>query len=231
MRISMSLFSSLGKKIFMGISGLMLSGFIVIHLIGNLTLLNSDRDPFNKYAHFLTQQTGNIIYVAEFMLASVFIIHFSYAIVIQIGNWLSRPSRYKKVTDQKGASRKSLGSVTMIYTGIIILIFIVLHLIHFKYGQVIMYTPKGSEHQIRDLYTIVYNYFSYFWNVVYYILVMILLGFHLSHGVWSAFQSLGLYGNRFTSIAYGFGSAFAVFMALGFIFLPIWIFMITGGTA
>ena len=155
MRISMSLFSSLGKKIFMGVSGLMLCGFIVIHLIGNLTLLNPDPDPFNKYAHFLTQQTGNIIYVAEFILAAVFIIHFIYAIVIQIGNWRSRPSRYKKVTDQRGASRKSLGSVSMIYTGLIILIFLVLHLKHFKYGEVIMYTPQGFDHQIHDLYAIV----------------------------------------------------------------------------
>jgi succinate dehydrogenase / fumarate reductase cytochrome b subunit len=231
MRISMSLFSSLGKKIFMGASGLMLCGFIVIHLIGNLTLLNPDRDPFNKYAHFLTQQTGNAIYVAEFMLATVFVIHFVYAIIIQIGNWCSRPSRYKKVTDQKGKSRKSLGSVTMIYTGITVLIFLVLHLLHFKFGKIVMYTPHGYDHEIRDLYAVVYSYFSDFWNVVFYTIVMILLGFHLSHGFWSAFQSLGLYGKRFTSVVYGIGSAFAIFMALGFVFLPTWIFMITGGTA
>lgn len=231
MKISMSLLSSLGKKIFMGVSGLMLCGFIVIHLIGNLTLLNPDRDPFNKYAHFLTQQTGNAIYVAEFMLATVFVIHFVYAIVIQIGNWRSRPSRYRKVTDQKGKSRKSLGSVTMIYTGIIILIFLVLHLIHFKFGKIVMYTPQGYDHEIRDLYAIVYTYFSDFWNVAFYTVVMILLGFHLSHGFWSAFQSLGLYGKRFTSVVYGIGSALAIFMALGFVFLPTWIFMITGGTA
>jgi succinate dehydrogenase / fumarate reductase cytochrome b subunit len=214
----------------MGASGLMLCGFIVIHLIGNLTLLNPDRDPFNKYAHFLTQQTGNVIYVAEFMLAAVFIIHFVYAIVIQIGNWRSRPSRYRKVTDQKGTSRKSLGSVSMIYTGIIVIIFLVLHLLHFKYGEIIMYAPQGYDHEIRDLYAVVYNYFSDFWNVAYYICVMVLLGFHLSHGFWSAFQSLGLYGKRFTSLAYGVGSLFAVFMALGFVFLPAWIFMTSGGT-
>ena len=215
----------------MGASGLMLCGFIVIHLIGNLTLLNPDRDPFNKYAHFLTQQTGNAIYVAEFMLATVFVIHFVYAIIIQIGNWCSRPSRYKKVTDQKGKSRKSLGSVTMIYTGITVLIFLVLHLLHFKFGKIVMYTPHGYDHEIRDLYAVVYSYFSDFWNVVFYTIVMILLGFHLSHGFWSAFQSLGLYGKRFTSVVYGIGSAFAIFMALGFVFLPTWIFMITGGTA
>ena len=231
MRISMSLFSSLGKKIFMGASGLMLCGFIVIHLIGNLALLNPDRDPFNKYAHFLTQQTGNAIYIAEFMLAAIFIIHFVYAIVIQIGNWRSRTHRYRKVTDQKGKSRKTLGSVTMIYTGTLILIFRVFHLIDFTFAKKNMYTPLGYDHQIPDLYAVVYNYFSNFWNVVFYVIIMILLGYHLSHGFWSAFQSLGLYGKRFTPLAYGIGSAFAVFMSLGFVFLPTWIFMITGGTA
>jgi succinate dehydrogenase / fumarate reductase cytochrome b subunit len=226
----MSLFSSLGKKFFMGITGLMLSGFIVIHLIGNLTLLNPDRDPFNIYAHFLTQQTGSIIYVAEFLLAAVFIIHFVYAIIIQVGNWLSRPNRYAKVTWQRATSRKSIGSVTMIYTGVIVLVFLVLHLLHFKFGEIIYYTPQGYDYQIRDLYAVVYNFFGNFWNVLFYVVVMVLLGFHLSHGVWSAFQSLGLNGLRFTPVAYGVGSAFAVIMAIGFVFLPVWIFMITGGT-
>lgn len=229
MRISMSMFSSLGKKIFMGLSGLMLCGFIVVHLIGNLALLNSDPDPFNKYAHFLTQQTGKVIYIAEFLLAAIFIIHFVYAIIIQIGNWRSRPKRYKKVTWQKATSRKSVGSVTMIYTGAVVLVFLVLHLLHFKFGPVIDYTPQGYDHQIRDLYAVVYAYFSNFWNVLFYVVVMVLLGFHLSHGFWSAFQSIGLFGLRFTPFIYGLGSTFAVIMAIGFVFLPVWIFMLTGG--
>lgn len=79
-RFSTTLVSSLGKKIFMGISGLMLSGFIIIHLLGNLALLNPDRDPFNKYAHFLTHGLGNAIYIMELALALVFLIHLIYAI-------------------------------------------------------------------------------------------------------------------------------------------------------
>ena len=230
MRISMSVFSTLGRKIFMGASGLMLSGFIVVHLIGNLALLNPNRDPFNKYAYFLTHQTGSLIYIAEFILAAIFVIHFLYAVVIQIDNWRARPHRYQKVTWQKGTSRKSLGSVTMIYTGIVIFVFLYFHITNLKFGDMNMYFPQGSDHQIPDLYALVYTYFSNIWNVVFYILVMVLLGYHLSHGFWSAFQSLGLYGERFTPFAYGVGSVFAVFMALGFVFLPVWIFMITGGT-
>ena len=67
--------STLGKKIFMGLSGLALSGFIVVHLVGNLTLFSADKDPFNKYAHFL-QSLGTLIYFAEFILASIFLVHF-----------------------------------------------------------------------------------------------------------------------------------------------------------
>ena len=228
MRFSLSTFSSLGKKYFMGFSGLLLCGFIVVHLIGNLTLLLPDKDPFNKYAHFLTQDLGNIIYVAEFMLASIFIIHFIYAIIVQINNWLARPQRYAVVTGAKHTSRKTFGSSTMIYTGIIIIIFLVWHLLHFKFGEIIMYTTADGR-VIRDLYAVVYQFFGNPVNVVLYVLIMALLGFHLSHGFWSAFQSLGLYGKRFTPLVYGAGSLFAVVMAIGFIVLPLYIFVGTGG--
>ena len=224
----MSAYSSLGKKIFMGFSGLMLCGFIIVHLIGNLTLLLPDRDPFNKYAHFLTSDLGNLIYVAEFLLASIFLVHFVYAIIITLENWRARPQRYKMVTDAKHTSKKSLASRTMIWTGITIIVFLVWHLLHFKFGEMIMYTTADGK-IIRDLYIVVYQFFGNIINVVLYILVMALLGFHLSHGFWSAFQSLGLNGKRFTPFIYGLATIFAVVMAVGFIMLPLWIYITTGG--
>jgi succinate dehydrogenase / fumarate reductase cytochrome b subunit len=226
-QLSTSAFSSLGKKIFMGITGLSLSGFIVVHLVGNLTLLNPDKDPFNKYAHFLSS-LGTMLYVAEIILAAVFLIHFFYAIVITVGNWMARPVRYKITTNAKHTSRKTIASSTMIYTGLVIIIFTILHLLHFKYGETIMYTTKDGMY-IRDLYVIVYQFFTNIWNVIFYLAVMILLGFHVSHGVWSAFQSLGISGPRFTRLAQGFGYLFAVVMGVGFVFLPLWIYFVTGG--
>ncbi|MBD3225570.1 MAG: succinate dehydrogenase [Caldithrix sp.] len=230
MKISMSVFSTLGKKIFMGVTGLLLSGFIVIHLIGNLQLLLPDKDPFNIYAHILTQETGSIIYIAEFLLAAVFLIHFVYAIIVTWNNWQARPEGYRKVKWAKNTSRRSIGSVTMIYTGVVIMVFLVWHLLHFKFGEVVYYTPAGYDHEIRDLYVIVYQFFGNIINVILYIIVMALLGFHLSHGFWSAFQSLGLDGKRFTPFVYGLGVVFAIVMAVGFLFLPLFIFMTTGGT-
>jgi succinate dehydrogenase / fumarate reductase cytochrome b subunit len=228
MRFTISVFSTLGKKIFMGITGLSLSGFVVVHLIGNLTLLNPDKDPFNKYAHFL-QSLGSIIYTAELILVAIFLIHFIYAILVKIESWRARPKRYAMVTSAGYTSKKTLASTTMIWTGLVIIIFTVLHLLHFKYGEIIMYTTKDGI-VIRDLYTIVYQFFSNIWNVIFYVLVMILLGFHVSHGIWSGFQSLGISGQRFTRFAQGFGYIFAVIMGAGFLFLPIWIYIGSGGT-
>ena len=230
MRFSMSVFSSVGKKIFMGLTGLSLCGFIVIHLIGNLTLLIPDPDPFNKYSHFLTEELGSVIYVAEAILAAVFLIHFIYALIVTFDNWKARPRGYKVTKNAGHTSKKSIASTTMIYTGVVVIVFLVWHLLHFKYGE-IMITTTADGKVVRDLYTLVYQFYGNIINVGLYVLVMIMLGFHLSHGFWSAFQSLGLNGKRFTPVIYGVGSLFAVLMAIGFIFLPVWIFVITGGVS
>jgi len=213
----------------MGITGLSLSGFIVIHLAGNLALLNPDKDIYNKYAHFLLS-LGTLLYVAEFILASVFLIHFFYAVYTQIGNWLARPKRYAVVTNAGDTSHKNIASTTMIWTGLVIIVFTILHLLHFKYGEVVMYTTRDGM-VIRDLYTLVYQFFSNIWNVVFYVVVMTLLGFHVSHGLWSAFQSLGISGARFTKFVQRFGYVFAVLMGGGFLLLPVWIFILSGGAA
>jgi succinate dehydrogenase / fumarate reductase cytochrome b subunit len=227
MKFSKSIMTSLGKKIFMAVSGLALSGFIVVHLVGNITLLSPDRDPFNKYAHFL-ESFGLVLYMAELILAAIFLIHFIYAVIIQIGNWRARPKRYSNVTNAKYTSKKSFASVSMIYTGILIIVFTILHLLHFKYGEIIMYTTKDGLF-IRDLYALVYQFFGNIWNVVFYITVMIFLGFHVSHGVWSAFHSLGISGARFTKFTQRLGYVFAVLMGFGFLFLPVYIYFVTGG--
>jgi succinate dehydrogenase / fumarate reductase cytochrome b subunit len=224
----MSTYSSLGKKIFMGFSGLMLCGFIVVHLIGNLTLLLPDKDQFNKYANFLTTGLGSIIYIAEFLLAAIFLVHFIYAILVTIDNWKARPEKYAMVKNAKHTSRKSFASRTMIYTGIVLIVFLIWHLLHFKFGEMIIYSTADGM-VIRDLYIVVYQFYGSMVNVILYIVVMVLLGFHLSHGFWSAFQSLGLSGKRFTPLVYGVAGVFALLMAAGFIVLPVWIFISTGG--
>jgi len=226
---STSVLSTLGKKIIMGLSGMMLSGFIVVHLIGNITLFYPDKDPFNLYAHFL-MSLGGLLYVAEFFLAALFLGHFIYAIMVTWQNWSARPGRYAVVKGQGNTSRKSWGSVTMIYTGVIVMVFLVMHLLHFKFGAIIMYTTNEGIY-IRDLYTLVHQFYANIWNVVFYVAVMVLLGFHLSHGFWSAFQSLGINHPVYTPLLQGLGYLFAIVMGLGFLIIPIWSFITGGGVA
>ncbi len=229
MRFKMILTSSLSKKIFMSIAGLVWVGFLLIHLLGNLQLLNPNPDPFNKYSYFLTHQTGEFIYVAEFLLVFFLVSHLVYGIWVQIGNWRARPQGYSMVTWAKHTSKRSLGSVTMIYTGALILIFIVVHLLHFKYGSVTMYRPEGYNYDIPNLYQTVIQFFTKPLNVLFYVIIMVLIGLHLSHGFWSAFQSLGLGSKRFTQFIYTVGVLYAIVIAFGFVFLPIWIYFTRGG--
>jgi len=168
MRFSMSIYSSLGKKIIMGFSGLLLCGFIVVHLIGNLTLLLPDKDPFNKYANFLTAELGNIIYIAEFLLASIFLIHLLYGIFVTVDNRRARPQRYAVVKDAKHTSKKSFASRSMIYTGFVIIVFLIWHLLHFKFGEMIMYTTAEGK-VMRDLYVVVYKFYGNIVNVILYL--------------------------------------------------------------
>jgi succinate dehydrogenase / fumarate reductase cytochrome b subunit len=190
-------------------------------------LLSPDKDPFNKYAHFLTHGLGNLIYVMELVMGVTFLIHLIYGIIVQWNNWRARPVSYKMVTNAKGASRKTIASSTMIYSGIIIVAFLVLHLRDLKFGEIIMYTTASGA-EIRDLYTITIQFFQNTWNVVLYIAVMVLIGFHLSHGVWSAFQSLGANGPRFIRFMQVIGYLYAFVIAGGFILIPAFIY-ITGG--
>jgi succinate dehydrogenase / fumarate reductase cytochrome b subunit len=166
--------------------------------------------------------------VAEFGLGTIFLIHFIYAIWVTIDKWIARPKRYTVVTNADHTSQKTIASTTMIYTGSALIIFLVWHLLHFKFGEMIMYTTSDGQ-VIRDLYTVVYQFYENVINVILYVVVLSLLGFHLSHGFWSAFQSLGINGKRFTPFVITLGIFFAIIMAVGFILLPVYIFIISGG--
>jgi succinate dehydrogenase / fumarate reductase cytochrome b subunit len=133
---------------------------------------------------------------------------------------------YYKVTGAGKPSRKSPGSTTMIYTGIVVFVFLILHLKTFKFGPDIAdgYVVQISGESMRDLYRLVVEVFSNKWYVLWYVMAMIPLGLHLSHGFWSAFQSLGAYHPRYTPVLYAAGYAFAVAIAGGFLIIPLWIY-------
>ncbi|MCB9092063.1 MAG: succinate dehydrogenase cytochrome b subunit [Halobacteriovoraceae bacterium] len=210
--------SSIGKKQVMALTGLALCGFLVSHLLGNCLLLLGP-DTFNLYAHKLT--SNNLIYVAEGALVLIFLSHVFMAIRLTIENKKARPERYhaKKKTG-RGAT---FASSTMPFSGLILLAFIILHLMNFKYGT--HYETFVDGAQIRDLYKTVIEYFSNPLYVAWYVFAMIVMGFHVSHGFQSSFQSLGLNHPKYTPKIKLLSLVFAVVVSGGFSFLSIWSYM------
>ena len=206
--------ASIGKKQIMALTGAGLIGFTITHLLGNFLILVGP-DAFNVYAYTLT--SNPLIYVAEAILAGMFLLHVFLAAVLSIQNKQARPDSYAvKVKTGRG---ESFASSTMPYTGLIMLVFIILHLINFKFGS--EYTTVVDGVQLRDLYRTVIEYFANPLYVAWYVFAMIALGIHTSHGFWSMFQSWGFQHPKYTpgikNIAIGYG----VFVTLGFSALAI----------
>ena len=127
-------------------------------------------------------------------------------------------------------SKKNWSSSTMIYTGAVIGIFLVIHLLDFRFGPGINdgnVAYVGGK-PVKDFYTLVAQRFSHLGGALFYIAVMIFLGFHLRHGFWSAFQTLGLTYPRYSGIIYSIGVAFAILLGFGFFLIPLY-FYFTGG--
>ncbi len=218
--------SQVGRKILSGITGILLGIFIIFHLIGNLTLFGSEQ-AFNIYSHTL-ESMGIFLYLFEIGLVLVFLVHAYIGVAIWLRKRKRRPVGYEKYSSMGDPSKQTFSSRSMIFTGIILLIFTVTHVATFKYGDTQMITVDGT--QMKDLKALVINTFQNPWYVIYYIVVMILLGFHLRHGAWSAFTSLTMKGGTKTSaVVYTVGTIFAVLMAVGFLFIPLYIYA-TGGT-
>lgn len=219
-----ALSSQVGRKIMTGITGIGLMFFLIGHLAGNLAIFGS-KDAFNLYTKTLTD-LGPFLYVIEAGLAFFFLYHTVLGVSIWLGRRKARPEGYDTYKTKGGASHQSLASRSMIITGSIILIFVILHIIHFKFGADYTISINGTE--TRDLRRLVIEEFQKVWVVVGYVVVLGLVILHLSHGFWSAFTSLGM-KNGGTSKRVQLGAyAFAIIIMLAFIFIPLYIFF-TGG--
>lgn len=225
------LLSSVGKKYILAATGLGLFGFLITHLAANLFILAGDGGTvFNTYPHQL-EKWGSLLYVAEFGLLGIFVVHVALAIVVSIAARRARGTNIGHAAQTKGgASHFSLASRWMIVTGILILGFVVIHLFHLKFGPGIAqgYITDINGEQARDLYRLVIESFTQPGWALFYCVCMVVLGFHLRHGIWSAFQSLGLgtmMSGASNSPAYRIALIAAVLMAGGFLLIPLVVFM------
>ena len=212
--------SSLGKKILTGITGLGLTLFVAVHLLGNLMLFVSP-EAYNKLAHFINSW-GILLLLLELLLLVTVIIHAWLGIIIRLKSEQARPVKYKMLKSAGNPSKQSFSSRSMIITGLVLLVFLVFHVSSFKFGTYYLTSIDGVP--MRDLAKLVIETFH---NPVYtvgYLGVMILLGFHLRHGFWSAWQSLGVLLCAWSAGVYTISLFLALAMALGFIILPLGIF-------
>jgi succinate dehydrogenase / fumarate reductase, cytochrome b subunit len=209
------LFSSISKKFVMALAGIFLLGFLPIHLYVNLLLLSDKSEVFNRAAYFMS--TFPVVRILEILLIAALLIHIIWGIIVQVNNWLARPVGYVKVTK----SDTSFFSRFMIWTGATVLIFLVIHFFNFffiKLGLV----PGNPE----DYYTIAHNLFKIpAYNYIY-LISFLVLGFHLYHALYSAFQTLGLNHRIWTPIVKTVALVYAIVIPAGFglISITLWLF-------
>ena len=202
--------SSVGRKVVMSLSGLFLITFLLVHLGVNLTLFIGS-ETFNGASHFMA--TNPVIQVMQYVLAAGFIFHIAMGIKLELKNRASRPIKYAK---NNAAANSGWASRNMIYTGILILLFIVLHLKDFfvkiKFGEV------------HDDYQLVTQLFKNPIYVLIYVIAFLLLGIHLSHGFQSAFTSVGARAPKYLKCVKNSGMIFSYFIALGFSVIAIYFY-------
>lgn len=203
-----TLCSSIGKKLLMALTGLAFCGFLVTHLIGNLTVYGG-KGLFLSYVDHL-HAWGYLITAAEWGLVLFGLIHIITGLLLFYENWRARPVRYAV---KKRAGGRTLGSATAPYTGILILIFIIVHLLAFRFVD---------KTNIDD-YVILSRTFSQSGYVLFYVVGVIIVAVHVSHGFWSGFQSLGLNHPKYMPLIKRLGLVFSVVTGIGFGSIPVYL--------
>lgn len=217
--------SSIGQKFVMGITGLLLCGFLVVHLAGNL-LVYVGADAYNKYAKELHSMM--LLPVAETGLFLLLFAHIALAFKLTSDNRKARQITYheKQSKIQEPPSifgRTPMGRTSswMFISGSIILIFLIMHMIDMK-----LHLNPTVDYKDQSPFGIIVQVLGSGLSAPIYIVGTLVLGFHLSHGFWSAFQSLGLNHPKYTPWIKKLAILFAIVIAAGFVSLPLWGFFI-----
>jgi succinate dehydrogenase / fumarate reductase, cytochrome b subunit len=212
--------SSIGKKIIMGLTGLFLISFLVIHcFLNSLIFFNDGGLIFNEGAHFMA--TNWLIRAMEIVLFLGLILHIVQSLILTLENRKARPVGYNRFN---GAANSTWYSRSMGLLGTLILIFLIVHLANFWVKSRFTGIQGEDANGREDLYGIMVEVFKYPWIVVLYCISMVSLAFHLLHGFQSAFQTLGLNHKRYTPYIKKFGVAFSIGIPLIFAAMPLTMF-------
>jgi succinate dehydrogenase / fumarate reductase cytochrome b subunit len=221
--------SSIGKKAIMAITGLIYVLFVIGHMAGNLKIFLG-QEVLNQYAGFL-RTVGEplfpqtfLLWIARIVLIVAIVLHVVMAYQLTRADWAARPVKY----NTKHVVQASLASMTMRWGGIALLLFIIFHLLHFTFG-VVGYGPAGAANAYIpesaaggfSTYQNVVVGFQNILVVIIYILAMVALAFHLYHGSWSMFQTLGLNNTRYNGLWRFVATAIAVIVFVGNVSIPL----------
>lgn len=242
--------TSVAQKFISALTGLFLCAFLVFHLLGNLSIFPGRGEYINAYANFLGHLP--ITLFLEIGLVVLILAHAFIGLKIYRQNKLARPQEYAvrkwtkdgKITAGPHKSRKSVSSTTMAISGTLTLVFIILHIIHFRFGKYkyeLPASPSGAVAAVttqsgtltanatdikpsggEDLAKTVNEAFGNIFIVGLYVLSLVLLAFHLNHGFASAFQSVGIGG--YTNVWMWAGRLFTAIVIGGFISIPLYIY-------
>ena len=211
--------SSIGKKQIVAVTGLLLILFVIGHLAGNL-ILYLGPEAYNDYAKKLAS-LHPFLYFIEFGLAAIFVIHM-YVTALLV--WENFQARGKGYSVYKPVGERSLAARLMPYTGTFIFIFVVWHLVDFTFAD-----HQGPLSVVRGenlgLYGLVYNAFSDPWHSLFYILAMVCLGLHLTHGIQSFFQTYGWSNERNSLYINKLSNALGFLVAFGYSTIPVYVLL------
>lgn len=214
-------FSSITKKIWMAFLGIFLMIFLVVHLGINLCLLRDDGGAwFTAAAHFMG--TNYVIKVFEVVLMGGFILHIVLGIILQVQNWMARPVRYRILNK----TYTPFMSKYMIYTGGIVLIFLIIHFINFYFMKLGWISAPHLIEGEPDFYNIARALFVQPFYSLLYIVLFIVLGFHLNHAFQAAWQTLGVNHPEYNNFIHWFGALYSIIVPLGFIIIPVYFLFI-----
>lgn len=220
MKRSDTFLSSISKKYIMALAGMFLMLFLVFHLSTNLLMLVGDGEAFERAVEFLTLNPA--VKIMEYVLFAGFLIHIALGFVLMIHNYRARPVKYHRPL----RTETSPFSRFMFHTGMIILVFLVFHFLHFffvKLGWVDMPAGVSDRHDFYSMAVILFQnplYSALYW------LSFVFLGFHLKHAFQSAFQSLGLNHTKYTPAIKVIGTIYAILISVGFAIIPFYFLFI-----
>lgn len=211
--------STVGKKIAMAVSGIVLVGFVIVHMLGNLKVYEGE-EKFNAYALWLREMGSpffgheTALWLLRLVLLAAVIVHIVAAAQLTRRSWTARPVRYA----MKESLASTYASRTMRWSGVILALFVVYHILHLTFGAV-GYEPGQYRH--LSVYRNVVLGFSVWYVSAFYIAAMIALGLHLYHGVWSMFQTLGASGFGVDRFWRGVALVVTLVVVLGNISVPL----------